>query len=161
MSLWKTGRIPGQQRRFALGIWLPVHKLASPAYVPSAKARVGLRYKHPMWYIMAITLASQDSGYTRISVAPHFRLMMILGQGTAANPADGLGSFQYQLYDNARRTTFSELPVSNLLGSGSAQEPFILKNPYRFTGTTPVQARIQNRALASNTITLVLYGVCD
>jgi hypothetical protein len=161
LSIWKQGVIPGQSRRFALGSWLPYRKMASPAYVPAPKARLGLRYKRPMWYIMNVTLAGQDSENARISVSPNFRLMMILGLGTAAAPADGLGSFQYQLYDNARRNPFSRLPISHIVGAGNAQHPFILKNPYSFSGTTPVQAAIQNRALGTNNIYLVLYGVGD
>ena len=161
MSIWQKGRIPGQQFRHALGVWLPYRKLSSPAYVPNAKARVGLRYKHPMWYPMQLILAAQDSDNARISVAPNFHLMMVLGQGSAANPADGLGSFQFNLYDDARRQKFSELPMQNSIAAGNAQQPFILKTPYRFSGTAPVQAFIQNRALTSNTIYLVLYGVCD
>lgn len=161
MSLWKTGSIPGHMRRFALGLWLPYRKMSSPAYVPSPKARLGLRYKRPIFYVMQITLGAQESDNARISVAPNFRLMMILGKGSAAAPADGLGSFQFQLYDNARRRKFSELPILALAGAGTGQEPFILKNPYSFTGTAPIQAFIQNRATVSNSIYLVLYGVTD
>jgi hypothetical protein len=159
MSVWKKGRIPGQERRFALGLWMPNRKLASPAYMPSPRARLGLRYNTPKWYVMTATLAALQTGYTRISVTPHFRLVAILGSGTASEPADGCGSFMFQLYDTARRRSFSEWPVSEFLGAGTAQHPNILKVPYEFTGTTPIQARIQNRANATNTIYIVLYGV--
>lgn len=161
MSIWKKGVIPGQSRRFALGIWLPYRKLASPAYVPSPRARLGTRYKRPIWYVMTLTLGAQKTDYARISVAPNFKLMMILSSSSAASPADGNGPFQFQLYDNARRYAFSELPIAQGVGSGIGSEPFILKTPYSFSGTTPVQARIQNRATGTNTIYLVLYGVSD
>lgn len=161
MSIWKKGAVPGQERRFALGLWLPERKLSSPAYVPSPKARLGLRYKRPIWYVMNVTLGALKTGYARISVAPNFRLVAILSQATAASPADNIGPFQFQLYDNARRVAFSELPIAQGVGSGTAQQPFILKVPYKFAGTTPVQCRIQNRATTTNTIYLVLYGVSD
>ena len=161
MALWKRGSIPGQQRRFALGLWLPERKLSSPAYVPAPRARVGLRYKRPIWYVVTLSILSQQTSYARISVGKNFRLMMILGQGSQASPADGNGSFQFQVFDNARRTPISELPIPNLVGVGSAQQPFILKNPYRFADTSPVQVRVQNRASATNLIYVVLYGVSD
>lgn len=161
MSIWKQGVIPGQERRFALGLWLPERKLASPAYVPAPKARVGLRYKKPIWYVVNLSIPSQQTQFARISVGKNFRLMQILGQGSQASPADGNGSFQFQIYDNARRTPFSELPINNLVGVGTAQQPFILKNPYRFADTAPVQVRVQNRASATNLIYIALIGVSD
>lgn len=161
MSLWRKGSIPGQQRRFALGLWLPERKLSSPAYVPSPKARLGLRYKRPIWYVVTFSILSQQTSYARISVGKNFRLMAVLGQGSAASPADGNGSFQFQVFDNARRTPFSEIPILSGVGVGTAAQPFIIKNPYQFADTSPVQIRIQNRASATNLIYIALYGVSD
>jgi hypothetical protein len=161
MSLWRKGSIPGQQRRFALGLWLPERKLSSPAYVPAPKARVGLRYKRPIWYVVNLSILSQQTSYARISVGKNFRLMAIMGSGSAGSPADGNGSFQFQVFDNARRTPFSELPILSPVGVGTASNPFILKNPYRFADTSPVQVRVQNRASTTNNIYIALYGVSD
>lgn len=160
MSIWKRGAVPGQERRFALGVWLNYRKLASPAYVPVAKARTGLRYKRPVFYVMQLQMTALQSQYARISVAPNFRLMMLMGKGSATDP-DGLGTFQIMVYDTARRQNFMPLPVVSQVTVGNAQHPFILKNPYRFSGTTPIQARIQNRANAANNVYLVFYGVSD
>jgi hypothetical protein len=161
MSLWQKGKIPGQQRRFALGLWLPGRNLASPAYVPAPKARVGLRYKRPIWYVVTLSIGPQQTSYARISVGKNFRLIMMLGQGSVAPPADGNGSFQFQVFDNARRTPISELPIVHNVGVGTAQHPFILKNPYRFADTSPVQIRVQNRATSTNVVYVALYGVSD
>lgn len=161
MSLWKTGRIPGQERRFALGAWLPGRGLMSPAYVPTPKARLGLRYKHPVWYPAGIVLAAGATGRLRVAVAPNFRLMMVLGQDTAANNADGQGSSQIRIFDTARRQDFSQSYLSELIIYGTASHPFILKYPYRWTGTAPVLISVQNRTAVQNTITVVLYGVSD
>jgi hypothetical protein len=161
MSIWQKGKIPGQERRFALGSWLPRRKLASPAYVPSPRARRGLRYKKNVWYSGTQTLAPGATGYIRASVAPGFALMMILGQATQAGNPDGQGSFQVQIFDTARRQGFSEKAIADVSGVGTAQNPFILKNPYRFTGTVPLLCKVQNHSTLANKITVVFYGVSD
>jgi|SRR5579872_3950607 len=161
MSVWKRGKIPGQEPRFALGAWLPQRKLMSPAYVPVPRARLGLRFKKNVWYHANITLAAGATGRVRVSVTPNFRLMMILGQGTAATNADGNGGFQIQVFDTARRQTFSLEQVTDLITVGNAQHPFILKNPYRFSGTVPVLIDVSNRSAGQNVIDIVLYGVGD
>jgi hypothetical protein len=160
MAVWKQGTIPGQERRFALGAWLPIRKLASPAYMPTPRARLGLRYKRPIFYVMNLQINSQATGYARITVGRNYRLMMIMGQSNQVS-SDNNGAFQVQIFDNARRTPFSELPILSPTVVGDASHPFILKNPYRFADTTPVQVRVQNRATAQANICIVLYGVCD
>jgi hypothetical protein len=169
MSVWQQGRIPGQARRHSLGLWLASHKLASPAYAPSPRARLGLRYKMPKWYVINVTLdnlgvtSGQTTKYGRVSVAPNFRLMQMMATHTAADPADGNGSFAVEVYDTARRVNFQPRAVASLNFAGTAQRPFILRWPYRFSGTTPVQVRFQNRAAGAgtNVIQLILFGVCD
>src|SRR4029077_4531047 len=99
MSVWKQGRIPGQTLRFALGAWLPHRKLMSPGYVPTNKARLGLRYKHPVGYPGTIVLAAGATGRLLVTVAPNFRMMMILGLATADNATDGQGSAQVRIFD--------------------------------------------------------------
>jgi hypothetical protein len=132
----------------------------SPAYVPDPRARLGLRFKRPVWYVMQLQMTSQQTQYARITVAPNFRLMMLMGTASAASP-DAAGAFQIQVYDTARRQNFTPLPVTSLIAVGDASHPFILKNPYRFTGTVPVVTRIQNRASAANNVYIALYGVSD
>lgn len=160
MSVWKQGAVPGHERRFSLGVWLPGRNLMSPAYVPSPRARLGLRFKRPVWYVMQFQMTSLQTQYARITVAPNFRLMMIMGTASAASP-DAAGAFQVQIYDDARRQNFTPLPVTSLIAVGDAAHPFILKNPYRFTGTAPISARIQNRASVANNVYVALYGVSD
>jgi hypothetical protein len=161
VSLWQRGKIPGQERRFALGCWLPRRKLASPGYVPAPKARWGLRYKKNVWYSGSITLNPGQTGYIRVSVAPNFALMMVLGLATQPTNPDGQGSFQVQIFDTARRQTFSEKAIGDPVAVGNAQNPWILKNPYRFSGTVPLLCKVQNRTTAQNTIQVVFYGVSD
>ncbi|HWE00678.1 MAG TPA: hypothetical protein VG345_16620 [Bryobacteraceae bacterium] len=134
----------------------------SAAYVPVQKARLGLRGKKVVWYVAQLQLLTGQTGYSRVSVAPGFILMQLLGTATpGTDPGDGQGAFQVQIFDTARRQQFSDKPtlVNCMFGTGS--DPFILKNPYRFTGTTPVNIRIQNRSKVTNQIWVVLYGVSD
>jgi hypothetical protein len=161
MSVWQRGRVSGQTRRWALGMWLPQHKLASPAYTPTPRARLGLRYKKPVFYTITIVLGAGETGRGRVSVAPNFRLLSIMAQASQPSAADGGGSFTAQIFDPARRQAFSQVPVPNGTIFGNAQNPFILKYPYRFSGTTPAQVTVQNRTNAANTVTIVLYGVSD
>lgn len=139
--------------------WLPQRKTLSDVYLPPLREIEKIEGHHPIWYINTLTLAAGATGRMRISVEPDFKLTMIMGTASAANPADGLGSAQAQIYDTARRARFSSRPIVSPVVFGVAGDPFILYTPYTWTGTAPVLIVLQNRNVsASNTITLVLHG---
>lgn len=149
---WESGQVLPEY-------WLPHRKVISDAYLPSLKQFEALEGHHPVWYVNALTLAAGATGRMRISVEPGFKLTMIMGLSSAASPADNLGAAQVQIFDNARRSRFSSRAIVSPLVFGVASDPFILLDPYQWTGTEPVLITLQNRNLASpNTITMVLHG---
>lgn len=138
--------------------WLPHRKTISDLYLPNLKETAALEGKQPVWYLGTLTLKAGSQDKLRISVDPGFALTMIVGQSSAAAPADGLGGAQVQIYDTARRTRFSSRPIVSPVIFGTAADPFIFPTPYRWTGTDPVLIQIQNRTAVLNTINLVLHG---
>jgi hypothetical protein len=153
-EMWEAGD-------FLEDYWLPHRRTISDFYLPDPFVLYSLEGKHPVWYVNSLTLAAGATGRMRISVDPGFALTMITGQSSVASPADGLGAAQAQIFDNARRQRFSSRPVVSPLMFGTASDPFILRNPYAWTGTVPVLITLQNRASAQNTIYLVLHGWRD
>jgi hypothetical protein len=148
---WESGLVLGDY-------WLPQRKTISDLYLPSLKEMAKLEGMQPVWYLGTLTLAAGATGRLRIAVDPGFALTMIIGTSSAANPADGLGAAQVQIFDNARRARFSSRPIVSPVVFGTASDPFIFPTPYVWTGTDPVLITLQNRQTVSNTINMVLHG---
>ena len=143
--------------------WLPQRRQFPIHWLLDQPAWKSLRAMPLVIYAVQITLASLQSARSVLVVRPGFSLCQITGSASAASPADGLGSAQVILYDSARRKAFSRVPIilGNMAGSGgNGGSPFMLRTPYPWTGgdKAPIQMRIQNRAAAQNTVSLVLTG---
>lgn len=153
MSVWNRERVPGIPGRHALGLWLTYRKIASAGYVPGDASRAFLRYKVPAWYPVSFSLAARINAEDRIVTSTDFWLLMLIGSSSL--PA----GFRLQMYDTAANERLGD-PLNFGNSLGTAQHPFILRKPYKFTCRTPVLIRVQNQdvSASTNNIQVVCYG---
>jgi len=164
MSVWNRERVPGITGRHALGLWLTYRKLATAGYVPGEVSRSFMKFKVPAWYVVNFALTARLNSEDRIVTSTDFWLVALLGSSSLAP------GFRMQLYDTAVRLRMPDGSVKKgqRLGDplnfanelGSAQQPFFLRKPYKFTCRTPVLVRVQNQDVsgATNNIQVVAFG---
>jgi hypothetical protein len=156
MSVWNRERVPGITGRHALGLWLTYRKLASAGYVPGEVSRSFLKLKVPAWYPVNFSLAARLNAEDRIITSTDFWLTCLIGTSSLA------AGFRLQMYDSAVSLRLGDpLNFANCLGS--AQRPFFLRKPYKFTCRSPVLIRVQNQDTsgATNLIQVVAFGYGD
>jgi hypothetical protein len=153
MSIWTRERVPGITGRHALGLWLTYRNVASAGYVPGEVSREFLKFKVPAWYPVNFSLAARLNAEDRISTVTDFWLTYLVGSSSLA------AGFRFQLYDSANNQRLGD-PLNFGAGLGSAQRPFILRKPYKFTCRTPILVRVQNQDTsgATNNIQIVAVG---
>ncbi len=163
MAVWDRDRLPGLPGRHQLDIILPRRKMASVAYAPGPRAREGLAFKVPRWYVLnftgvgqaAGTLAAREAAEARVVTGRNFYLLAIIASSAQ------VAGFRAQLMDAGRKRKFSDrgLDFGNL--AGTAQNPFLLRRPYFIPQRTPIISRAVNLAIVANQVQIVLYGVED
>lgn len=153
MSVWNRDRVPGTTGRHALGLWLTYRKLASAGYVPGELSREPLKYKYPQWYPLNFALAARLNAEDRITTAPGFWLVCLIGSSTLAP------GFRFQIYDSEKNQRLGD-PLNFANGLGSAARPFILRKPHFFSTRSPLLVRVQNQDVsgATNNIQIVAMG---
>lgn len=153
MSIWNRERVPGVTGRHALGLWLTYRKLATAGYVPGEVSRSFIKFKVPAWYPVNFALAARLNAEDRIITSTDFWLMCLMGTSSLAP------GFRLQMYDSATNQRLGD-PLNFANGLGSAQNPFILRKPYKFTCRSPVLIRVQNQDVsgATNNIQVVAFG---
>lgn len=105
MSAWDEARLGGRAgSRFALGLWHPLYKLASLAWVPPASQRLKLRGKQRYVYIFNFDLSPGQSDSARITTTQDFYPTDI---------ATSLGgqSFSAQLFETRTKTRYMDFPI--------------------------------------------------
>lgn len=153
MSIWDRERVPGITGRHALGVWLTYRKVASAAYVPGALSRAPLKFKVPAWYPVNFALAARLNAEDRITTAPGFWLVYLIGSSSLA------AGFRLQMYDSSSNQRLGD-PLNFANGLGSAARPFILRKPHYFAQRSPLLIRVQNQDVsgATNNIQVVAVG---
>lgn len=158
MSIWHQDRIPGVVARHALGLWLPRRKLASAAFVPGMRARRQFYGARPYWYVFDFVLAASDTGEARNAVPADFILLSMMVSASVGGDKSNPG-YRIQLLDSKRKRRFSIIGFNDSNFAGNAQNPFVLRKPYRFHSGSTILVRLQNLQTSSNTAQVVLYGV--
>ena len=146
--------------RISLGLMTPRRKLASSAYFPGPRARLHLRgAKMPYWHVINYSLASRESGDSRVVTGKEFTLVALMGNSDQAG--ESFRTQFFHLIDKRRGFRFSRtgLNVGNALGR--ATDPFILRRPYSMPNETTLLNRTQNLATVTNAIQIVAYGLMD
>ncbi len=165
MAVWDRDRLPGLPGRHQLDIILPRRKLASRAYAPGPRAREGLQFKVPRWYVfnftgvgqVAGTLGPRQASEARVVTGRNFYLLAIIATSTQV----AAGGFRAQFYDARRKKRFSDRGINFANLAGSAQNPFLERRPYFIPAQSPILMRAQNLETVANQVQIVLYGVED
>lgn len=167
MSAWDQEKVASNVARWALGAWIPTAKLASKAYVMGPSWRKRLRGMTPFHYILKFpALDANKNGEASVMFTNQFWLMAIMGSSFLAAgedaPAVADQNFNVQLYDAGKKQKLSEFIENAGNCCGSAQHPFYLRRPYRFSPETQLTARAQNSDTENTRlIQVVLYGVTE
>lgn len=153
MSIWDRDRVPGITGRHALGVWLTYRNVASAGYVPGVLSRRPLKFKVPAWYTVNFSLAARLNAEDRITTAPGFWLVYLMGSSSLAP------GFRLQMYDSEKNQRLGD-PINFANELGSAARPFILRKPHFFSTRSPLLIRVQNQDTsgATNNIQVVAMG---
>lgn len=146
--------VRGVPRRWALGLMTPRRTLASSAFLPNATEQHALPAgQQPYWHVMNYSLAARGSDDSDILPDNSFTLLAILGSST------GVGRTQfYQVIDGESGARMSRVGVNFANVLGSAQNPFLLKKPYRMPDRMQLLNRTGDLSNAANTVQVVLFG---
>lgn len=168
MSIWNQDRTRSP-RRHTLGLWLSSAKLASRAYVPSAKDRKQMSGLRAFWQVFGgptgdVTIpASQWVELRQVCQSDfiaHTVMISTTAGGTSANPG-----VRMQIRDMStmpgKGSKFSIAPVNDVNAGGSARHPFFFRKPYRFRAGHTILVRIQNLQASTNNVQVVIAGVVD
>lgn len=159
-NVWQRDRIPAAANRYALGCWLPSRKIAAAAYVPGARERKPLRGGRPYFYVFNFSLAANQTFENRVSVPADFIGYALMVSSTVGNTQANPGA-RIQMLDAKRKKRFSIIGLNDAVFGGSAQNPFLLRKPYRFHAGGEILVRAQNLQSSANTVQVVLHGVQD
>lgn len=168
MSIWNQDRVR-TPRRHTLGLWLSTGKLASRAFVPSAKDRKPLLGLRPFWQVFGgqtgdVTIPANQWVELRqvcqSDFIAHSIMISTTVGGTSANPG-----VRAQIRDMStmpgKGSKFSISGVNDVNFGGSARHPFFLRKPYRFRAGHTIVVRIQNLQASANNVQVVISGVID
>jgi hypothetical protein len=64
-----------------------------------------------------------------------------------------------QIFDSKLKKRFSLMGVNDTNIAGSAQNPHVLRRPYRFRAGGTILVRCQNLQSSANTVQFVMHGV--
>ncbi len=138
---------------------LPLSRPQVQVYRMADRLPPGLEGYAPKWECVTLVLAGKQTQQMRVTLERDFHLLAFMASSANA------GGFRVQIYDPAARVRFGDRGVNNANLAGGLQlsttDPFFLREPYAFEGPTPIALlNVQNQDPATNTIQIVLYGVC-
>jgi hypothetical protein len=166
-NVFQQDRVPGMPGRWALGLWLPSRKLASSAWVPGQKFRMGLVGRQPYFFYLGFpnpnfaAMAPQSNADDNVTSINDFIVLAIL-----ASAVDSAGAvnqdFSAQIFESSNQLdslwTQAQANAGSLGGSG--QNPFVLRRPHYVRAGTQLICRINNfHAVNSNNPQITLFGV--
>jgi len=115
MSVWDESRLGGNPGyRFALGLWDPRHKLASPAWMPPLRERRKIAGLVRYVYAINFTLGQNQVLTERFTVTSDFWWTDTIASITAEDEdlaPDLLGTFTVQLFDTKNQVRYMNLPL--------------------------------------------------
>src|SRR5579885_422610 len=166
-NIFQQDRVPGVPGRWALGLWLTHRKLASSAWVPGQKFRMGLVGRQPYWFNLGFpnpTFAAMAPGGNaddNVTCINDFTVLAIM-----ASAVDSAGvvntDFSGLIFESSSEVDtlwMQALSNSQALG-GSRSQPFVLRRPHYVKAGTQRFARINNfHAVNANNPQITLFGV--
>lgn len=164
MSAWDEARLGGRAgSRFALGLWHPLHKMGSLAWVPPASQRLKLRGKQRYVYAFNFDLSPGQSDSQRITTTQDFFPTDIVSSA-------GDQSFSAQLFETRTKTRYMDFPIwdSNLASAfpdvdsqvnngGQFTMPFFFRRIARIPKGSVLQLTVANN-IATTPFQIALGG---
>jgi hypothetical protein len=112
MSVWNQNRQGGGPGpRHALGLWLPMRKLASAAEMPGAAERRKLYGKTPFSYCFNFSLFPNGVGNDRVTVLSDFFWTTIAASGVQPPATPGNVSFSVALFETKSKRRYMNNPL--------------------------------------------------
>lgn len=156
MSAWDEARLGGRAgQRFALGLWLPMHKMASLAWVPPASERVKLRGKQRYVYALTLSLGPTENNSVRFTTTQDFYLTDLAT--SYVSDVSGAQPFSLQLFETRTATRYMDFPIYGpgfggeydsvdieIEGAAFFTQPFILRRIPRIPKGSVMQMTVQN-----------------
>lgn len=170
MSAWDEARLGGKAgQRFALGLWHPMYKLASLAWVPPASERAKLHGKQRYVYALTLTLGPSASDSVRFTTTQDFYLTDCAASGV---PEGLTQPFSLQLFETRTETRYMDFPIygpgfggdvntvdSEINGGSTFTMPFLFRRIARIPKGSVLQMTVQNlRADNDMTVQVALGG---
>jgi hypothetical protein len=125
--------------------------------MPPMRVVKDLYYKMPFWYPFRFTLTSQQTlEFTQ--VARHNFKLLTLASIILKTEVEA-GSYSAQIYDVARRRSFSRLPVWDGNLGGVAGQRYWIREPYLFRAGTTILVQVHNLTTNNLTAELLMEGV--
>lgn len=155
MSAWDEARLGGKVgTRFALGLWAPLHKLASLAWAPPASERAKLAGKQRYVYALTLALDSGESDSVRFTTTQDFYLTDVAASG---NPEGLTQPFSLQLFETRTETRYMDFPLygpgfgadvntvdSQINGGATFVQPFFFRRIARIPKGSVLQMTVQS-----------------
>jgi hypothetical protein len=168
-TVFHQDRVPGVPGRWALGLWLTYRKLATSAWVPGQRFRMGLHGRQPYWFNLGWSSPSgvfqemtpNSNQDDRVTCINDFIVLAIMGSATDEDTGATNFDFSVQLIDTGGQEQWTELLSNSVNLAGTAQHPFILRRPHLVKAGSPILARFTNTHAApnNNLPQVTLFGV--
>jgi hypothetical protein len=163
VSAWDDARLGGRTgHRFALGLWHPMYKLASLAWVPPASERRKLFGRQRYVYALNVTLTPNEVDSDRFAVTHDFLLTDLTVSGQSEGETQ---PFSVQLFETKTETRYMDFPIfgpgfggdvwsvdSNINNSGIFTMPFILRRIPKIPAGSVLQLTMQSLLGGSVTV---------
>lgn len=165
-TVFQQDRVPGVPGRWALGLWLTYRKLASSAWVPGMRFRMGLVGRQPFWFNLGFpnatfaAMAPDTNQDDRVTCINDFLVLAMMG--SAVDQVTGVVNFDFsaQLFDSGAQELWTEVISGAANNFGTAQHPFVLRRPHMVKAGSPIVARFENfHAVNNNLPQISLFGV--
>jgi hypothetical protein len=166
-NVFQQDRVPGVPGRWALGLFLTYRKLASSAWVPGQKFRMGLVGRQPYWFNLGFpnpnfsAMAPSSNADDNVTSINDFIVLAIM-----AGAVDSAGApntdFSAQIFESSGEldSLWTQAQSNAVSLGGSGGHPFLLRRPHYVKAGTQLICRINNfHAVNPNNPQITLFGV--
>jgi hypothetical protein len=129
-------------------------------HLPFREALTAIRACVPFWFTIYDSqtslgggIAAQDTDRGQVTVQEDCWLVSLIAS------SQQVAGFSAELYDSERQISFSDGPIINVNGFGTALRQFLLKKPQEIKLGGQLEARVINLATVSNIVQIIGFGL--